>query len=430
MNSEQPPWPVPCIILAGGFGTRLRHVLPDLPKPLAPINGVAFLDFLIMDLARQGIKQVILATGYKSELIKQRLGILKYGLDIQYSQEIEPLGTGGAIRLALKYAHSKQVLILNGDSYCPLPLKLFVEKSIKKYKPIHIALTYLADAGRYGLVQKNTKDEIVKFTEKVPGTSGLINVGIYCIQKTYFIKHAPQGAFSIEKDFFPNLTNQKLVAGHEFMNYFIDIGVQEDFERANRELPARPEPQKITKTLFLDRDGVINKYLPGDYVKTIKEFKFRRGVLPALKYLASLFDFIFITTNQQGVGKGIMSEQDLEHIHDHMVKKIISQGGKINHIFYCTALKEELNYCRKPNPGMIIQAQNIFPEVDLRYAFMVGDSEADLEMGKRLGLKTVWIRNRWTNAKQIKQLAPDEIATSLWAWAQKQSADLPPTVPK
>lgn len=420
MNSGQPTWPVPCIILAGGFGTRLRHILPDLPKPLAPINGVAFLDFLIMDLSRQGIKQVILATGYKSELIKDRFGISKYGLEIQYSPETEPLGTGGAIRQALNYAHSAQVLILNGDSYCPLSLKMFVEQSIKSDKPINIALTYLADAGRYGLVELNNKAEIVKFTEKSPGSSGLINVGIYCIQKAYYLKHSPQGTFSIEKDFFTNILTQKLVAGQKFTSYFIDIGIQADFEKANRELPVRTEPKKITRTLFLDRDGVINKYLPDDYVKTIREFRFRRGVLTALKLLNSMFDYIFITTNQQGVGKGVMTEQELENIHQHMHNKIYHHGGRIDQIFYCTALKEENNYCRKPNPGMIIKAQNLYPDVDLRFAVMVGDSLADIDMGKRMGLKTVWVRNRWTSAKKIKQLAPDEIVNSLLDWTLKQ----------
>lgn len=412
------PWPLCCIILAGGFGTRLKHILHDIPKPLAPIHGVPFLDFLLQDLARKGIKEVILATGYQSQMIERRYGANIFGLNISYSVENTPLGTGGAVRTAMAYARTEHVLVLNGDTYCSLDLKAFSTLAQNSMKPVHLALTYLTKADRYGLVQMNADGEIVSFAEKQPGTSGLINVGTYCLDKKYFLEHAPHGAFSLEQDFFSHLPAKKLIKGHEFNDYFIDIGVPADYERAYRELPITKPKQKIVSTLFLDRDGVINQYRPDDYVKTIAEFKFRRGVLSALKLLGSKFDFIFIITNQQGVGKRLMSEQDLEIIHRHMLKKINQHGGRIDRIFTCTSLKDIHDYNRKPNPGMLLQAQLEFPEIDLRQAVMVGDSYSDIEMGQRLGLKTVWIQHQRKDAKQVAALKPDVVATSLWAWAK------------
>lgn len=140
-------------------------------------------------------------------------------------------------------------------------------------------------------------------------------------------------------------------------------------------------------TLFLDRDGTINKLLPGDYIRTWDAFEFLPGVLDIFPKLAERFNYIIIVTNQRGVGKGFMSEEDLLRIHRNMMAEIQSHGGRIDHIYYCTAL-DETNPFRKPNPGMALQAQTDFPDIDFSRSIMVGDSPSDEYFARNAGIQT------------------------------------------
>ena len=145
------------------------------------------------------------------------------------------------------------------------------------------------------------------------------------------------------------------------------------------------------KTLFIDRDGVINKHRPDDYVKCWDEFEFLPGVLDALALLSSFFDRIIVVTNQRGVGKGLMSESELLDIHQRMVSEINHLGGRIDRIYYCIDTNND-SPNRKPNSGMALQAQKDFPEINFLESVMIGDSKSDMEFGERLGMKTVLIK--------------------------------------
>lgn len=146
-------------------------------------------------------------------------------------------------------------------------------------------------------------------------------------------------------------------------------------------------------TLFLDRDGVINQKLDNDYVKNIQEFQFIDGAVEAIVEAGRLFSRIVVVTNQQGIGKGIMSHVDLKDVHDHMLEGIKQKGGKIDKIYYCPELAAKNAPCRKPNIGMAEEAKKDFPEIDFSKSLMIGDSDSDIEMGKRCGMKTVLIRS-------------------------------------
>lgn len=144
-------------------------------------------------------------------------------------------------------------------------------------------------------------------------------------------------------------------------------------------------------TLFIDRDGVINKHRPDDYVKCWDEFEFLPGVLDAFVLLAKSFRRIILVSNQRGVGKGLMTEVDLQDIHQRMVSEIIHAGGRLDRIYYCTDTNNDsLN--RKPNSGMALQAQKDFPDIIFKESVMVGDSMSDIEFGERLGMKTIFIK--------------------------------------
>jgi len=144
-------------------------------------------------------------------------------------------------------------------------------------------------------------------------------------------------------------------------------------------------------TLFLDRDGVINKKIENDYVKKWSEFEFLPGVLDAIKYFSQLFGRIVVVTNQQGIGKGLYTHDELKAIHFKMVEEIHRQGGKIDRVYYAPALSSENSILRKPNTGMAKQALEDFPEIVFNKSVMVGDSLSDMEFGKALGMKTFYI---------------------------------------
>lgn len=154
------------------------------------------------------------------------------------------------------------------------------------------------------------------------------------------------------------------------------------------------------KYLFLDRDGVINVERPDDYVKNISEFVFTENALSAIKTLSEKFEHIFIITNQRGVGRNIMSLDDLNQVHDYMLSEIKRVGGKINNIYFCTDLKPE-SINRKPNIGMAFQAQRDYPIIDFSKAIIIGNSKSDIEFGNKLGMYTILVGDKYDKEHKI-----------------------------
>ncbi|MBL0047732.1 MAG: HAD family hydrolase [Bacteroidetes bacterium] len=153
-------------------------------------------------------------------------------------------------------------------------------------------------------------------------------------------------------------------------------------------------------TLFLDRDGVINRKIENDYVKKTDNFHFIDGVTEAIKLFAKKFNRIVIVTNQQGIGKGLFTEAQLASVHQYMLTAIMNNGGRIDRIYFCPALASDNSDFRKPNTGMALQAKRDFPEIDFTKSLMVGDSISDMEFGKKLGMKTVFISAAKTKNSQ------------------------------
>lgn len=153
------------------------------------------------------------------------------------------------------------------------------------------------------------------------------------------------------------------------------------------------ENTKCFNTLFLDRDGVINRHRPADYVKSIDEMDFLPGSLEALKLLSPLFRYIFVVTNQRGVGKGVMTAQALEEIHAYLQREVTAQGAHIDHVYSCTDI-DKSSFNRKPNPGMALQAKQDYPEVDFLKSIMAGDSASDLLFARNTGMYSIFINTR------------------------------------
>ncbi len=158
-----------------------------------------------------------------------------------------------------------------------------------------------------------------------------------------------------------------------------------------------------TWSLFLDRDGVINKRIPYDYVKKWTEFEFLPGVLDALQIFYDLFNKIFIVTNQQGIGKGLMTEIDLTKLHDQMMYEIVNTGGRINKIYHSPYRQEEKSVFRKPNTGLARKAKIDYPDVEFEKSIMVGDSISDMQFGRNAGMFTVFISTNEVYVEENKE---------------------------
>jgi len=246
---------VEAIILAGGEGRRLQAVVSDLPKPMASISGRPFLWWLMTRLSRQQVGRVILSVGYKAEAIRGYFGDVFSGMELAYSVETEPLGTGGAIRFALEQAREAQVIVLNGDTYTDIELNGLGEKLESSGGDLVIAVTHLNDVSRYGAVLFDGKTEtIVGFDEKPGKSAGYINAGIYCLRRDIFARYSVPVRFSFERDFLAKqLSVLRPVAFHG-VRAFIDIGVPEDFALAQTLIPAiaKKLPETPTPESSLD----------------------------------------------------------------------------------------------------------------------------------------------------------------------------------
>lgn len=215
------------IILAGGFGTRLSMVVSDVPKPMAPINGRPFLEYLLDDLNEKGINRVILAVGYKKEIIKSHFKKKYKNIDIIYSDEDIPLGTGGAIKKALILAKDENIFIINGDTFFDVDLKEMYQFHKKNSSKLTLAIKEMEKFDRYGsLILEG--DKIIKFEEKKCVDKGYINGGIYLIKKELLNKEEKE-SFSFEKDILENKKFQIEKYGYKSEGYFIDIGIPEDY---------------------------------------------------------------------------------------------------------------------------------------------------------------------------------------------------------
>ncbi|MET0299078.1 MAG: nucleotidyltransferase family protein [Flavitalea sp.] len=223
------------IILAGGLGTRLRSAVPDLPKCMAPVAGKPFIDHVINYFFDQGISSFVFALGYMNEVIIDHIKNQYPDLDARYSIETELLGTGGAIRLACGHTSEENVLVLNGDSILKIDLEALSTLHSKVNAECTLALKPMTDFERYGVVETDQQNRITSFKEKQFYSEGLINGGIYAVHVPSFIDMPLTGKFSFEKDYLEAYYPSGKIYGQIQDEYFIDIGIPEDFARAQED---------------------------------------------------------------------------------------------------------------------------------------------------------------------------------------------------
>jgi D-glycero-alpha-D-manno-heptose 1-phosphate guanylyltransferase len=309
-----------------------------------------------------------------------------HGVVISYEIEAEPRGTGGLIyELAKQW--QEPILLVNGDTYFDVDIQALVTKA--EQSEIIIAVRAVEHSDRYGVLEIHD-DRIVDFKEKTWIDQGYINGGIYMLPAGVFDNYNLPFSFSIEKDFFELHKDSLHLKPFYSQGYFIDIGIPEDYEKAQTSIPRQVLPiLDKSWTLFLDRDGVINSHRPDDYVKNEAEFEWIDGSKEAIRDLSQLIGRVLVVTNQQGIGKGMMTEYDLDKIHWKMQRELEAIGGRIDRVYYCPHLAAIKPKCRKPDIGMAEEAQQDFPEINFSKSIMIGDSDSDIEFGCRLGMFTV-----------------------------------------
>ena len=224
-----------CIILAGGLGTRLQSVVSDVPKCMAEVAGKPFLSYLFDSAKKQQFDHLILSLGYKSEVVLQWLDGKSYPFRISYIVEDSPLGTGGAIKLAFDKVETDKAFIFNGDTFFDVDTTLLAEFHKEKNAMVSLALKPMTNFDRYGSVDLDKGERIIRFNEKQHCANGFINGGVYIINKDLFSTLSLPEKFSFEKDVMEMHINDIPSYGCVQDGYFIDIGIPSDFAKANQD---------------------------------------------------------------------------------------------------------------------------------------------------------------------------------------------------
>lgn len=379
--------PEEAIVLAGGLGTRLRAVVSDVPKPMAPVGGRPFLHWLLDGLARQGVRRVVLATGYMGDVVQDILGEAHAGMRLVYAREESPLGTGGALWAALAHVTGERAFVLNGDTWLGAPLAPLAAEA--PAADLTVAVRPLDDRARYGSVRV-AGNRIEGLEEKGSSGPGLANAGVYVARRDLPAKRPMAGAFSLEKEVLAKPGDLDLRA-HVTEATFLDIGTPEDFARAQNLIPAWAGTTR-QPALFLDRDGVINH--DTGYTHRIDEFRFRDGIFDLCARAQALGYALVVVTNQAGIGRGYYSEADFQRLTAWMLERFAERGIRFAGVEHCPdhpihglgAHRRE-NPRRKPGPGMLLDAAAAHG-LDLARSVMIGDRVSDMQAALAAGVPT------------------------------------------
>ena len=376
------------VILCGGLGSRLGSLTKDTPKPLLPVDGAPFLQLQIRDISRYGVTRFLLLAAFRSDQIETFAADLPglLGRDIKVDVAIEPdrAGTAGALYHARDRLDDR-FFLFNGDSLLQADLLELEAKLASSGAVGALALRPVDALGRYGVVRLEGEQVTAFGASGDPKAPGLINGGVYAFSRALVDRLPPTG--SLEADVLPHLADEGALRGLVCDGFFLDIGVPEDFARAQTEVPAyfrRP-------ALFLDRDGVLNEEL--GYVGTVDRFQWIEGAREAVKLANDRGWYVFIVTNQSGLGRGLYSLSDFQDLHAHIDADLRRVGAHIDDLRFCphhpdSAQGEYLRDCpwRKPQPGMLLDLMRVWP-VDREASVLIGDKSSDLEAADRAGVE-------------------------------------------
>ena len=370
------------IVLAGGFGTRLAHVVPDVCKPMAPVAGRPFLRFIMDQLAAAGFDRAVVADGYRREQIEGFFGGSYRGMAIEYSPEETPLFTGGAVKRALSRCDSDWVFVLNGDTWLDVDFAAMEAAACDAPEGVSsvIAVKRMRDFERYGTVDVDAGGSLTAFHEKRPREEGLINAGVYLLRRDV-LNNMPE-KFSLESDYFERVVGDEKLRGVECAGGFIDIGVPEDYELAQTMLAPLAKSWKLA---MFDRDGTIN--VDTGHLYEPEKLELIPSTVDIMRGYSDDPDYkVVVVTNQAGIAKGLYTEADMRRLHRYMENELEKLGVHVDAWYFCPHHPDYTGpcECRKPAPGMLLSAMIDFaalPEDCVMYGDKVTDKNAAMKAG-------------------------------------------------
>lgn len=417
------------IIMAGGRGTRISELYPDIPKPMIPIDGTPVLEREIISLRDQGFKDMIITVSHMGQVIMDHFGDgSSLGVNITYYNEKTPLGNAGALFKLKDTLGDEPFLLLNADAIFDVDFNRMVE-----YHKSHGGLVTLfthPNSHPYdsGLILANEKGQVEKWLakedERPTYYKNRVNAGLHVIDPKV-LEFVAVDAESIgtmgadgkvikvdlDRQILKPLQGTGKMYCYDSPEYVKDMGTPERFHSVVEDFTAGHVSAKnlknTQKAVFLDRDGTINKYK--GFMRDIDEFELIPGVAKAIKKINSSGYLCIVVTNQPVIARGEVTYEQLDEIHNKMETLLGLEGAYIDGLYYCPhhphkgyegeipELKIECD-CRKPKPGMLLNAAKDF-NIDLSRSYMVGDGENDIKAGNAAGCKTILINGQWSDAK-------------------------------
>lgn len=408
------------VIMAGGRGTRISELFPDIPKPLIPIDGIPVLEREVCSLASQGFRDIILTVSYLHEKIEEHFGDgSKWGVKIEYFVENTPLGNAGALfKLNLK----EDFLLLNADAMFDVDFNRFVDFH-KRHGGLVTLFTHPNshpyDSGLL-IADKNGAVEqwLAKEDSRPEYYRNRVNAGLHVINPSVLelsgidadkVGAVGENGKPIKVDLDRQLLKPLAGTGKMFCydspEYVKDMGTPERYDAVCEDYKAGrvsgKNLQNKQKAIFLDRDGTINKYV--GFLRNINEFELLDGAADAIKKINASGYLAIVITNQPVIARGEVSFEELERIHNKMETLLGKKGAYLDAIYFCPhhphkgyeGERPELKFdcdCRKPKPGMLLKAAQDF-NIDLAQSWMIGDGENDIRAGQNAGCQTAFIGN-------------------------------------
>ncbi|HLW90667.1 MAG TPA: sugar phosphate nucleotidyltransferase [Roseiarcus sp.] len=374
------------VVLCGGVGSRLAALTQTTPKPLLPVAGEPFLQRLLFEIKRFGIARVLLLAGHLAEAIERfaEEAAGRLGLEIEVAIEGERAGTGGALWRARDKV-DERFFLFNGDSWFDLNLLDLALLAANTDALATMALRRVADASRHGVVEVRG-ERVPGFRERGPGGPGLVNGGVYVVARR-IVEHL-QPRCSLEADIFPSLAHAGRVMGRIYEGFFLDIGIPEDYRRAETAVPAAQRRGAV----FLDRDCALN------VTEGVQRFEWRPTAKSAVKRINDLGLFAFVVTNPSGNAPASYPEADVPALHGPMQEELRQIGAHVDD--FC----ERCSDGRESDPSMLNDLMERWP-VDLSRSLVIGDRE-DVIFRDAAGIKNYRLLNSENLEQALARLLP------------------------
>lgn len=394
------------VILAGGYGTRLKPFTDTNPKPMFPFCGKPFLEYLLEQIRDFGIKDIIMLLGYLPERIMDYFGDgSKWDVQIQYS--ITPAEYETGLRLKSAAGQMKDdFLLMYCDNYCPLDF-IGLEK---KYFESGADLVCTAYQNMDGYTKSNLRvsdNGLVEVYDKKRKTPGLLGVDIgYAAVRKQVLELLPDGNVNFEASVYPKLVRQGRLYAFMTEHRYYSVGSWERIELTKQFFSGK-------KYIFLDRDGTLNVRPPkACYVERPEDFIWLDGAKEAVKRLKDAGYTVILVSNQPGIARGALTEKALEDIHEKMQQDLKEIGAWIDRIYYCPHNWDDGCTCRKPMPGMFFQAQKEL-SLDLTRCYMIGDDPRDMDAGKAAGCKCMLVSDAFSLKDAVDSILSENDIFSL-----------------